>query len=260
MTITLMGLEIMEALCKLDLTPERRRIWRDKKIAPDYAVSAGRNWAWLLWQKSKDIRLVRKEMKRIVGKWALTPARLAEAEEEGCRGRMDWFSLVCAIISSDDSQIKFAAESAVFARKTREPAPFFQVVSGVLKARILGDRKEELKQFALLDKQQPDVPDIGPAISLVKVFVERNYDELDKEVKRGVKRHWSDRYIGTKRGRSVIVEEGREHMTIDIGKKALDTLWAHSEAVFAKLAMSEGAQIKTDDVWFPLELISAPIV
>ena len=188
----------------------------------------------------------------------MTPERLAEADAEGCRDRLDWFSLVCAIVSADQSLMRFAAESAAYARKSRNPAPFFQVVSGILRARILDDRREELRQCALLDRQRPGEQYIGPPIALVKTFVERRYDRIDTEVRRGVKRH--DQFPKAKRRQRAIVDEGEGHMTVDVGRKGQRALWAHSEAVFAKLAMCEGAPIKTDNVWFPLDLIAAPIV
>jgi hypothetical protein len=157
--------------------------------------------------------------------------------------------------------MRLAAEPAVH-ESTRSKKPQYEkALSGLLRARILGEPKEERKQFEILEQCEPDRLRISPPKPVVRHFVNRDYHGLAKAVADGAARHWSDAYLGRNsrdpRVRPVVVKEERGRLILNLANKSGRFFWPYPEAVFAKLAMMDGATISYDDFWFPLTLVKA---
>jgi len=163
--------------------------------------------------------------------------------------------MCCAVLSGHAETAKRAAagvKEAVFGRDYPT-----QAVARIIAARISGDAEAERQQFEVSEQIGRDrLPPPLPSRALLRSFVQRDYAKLNREVTKGAKKHWTERYLG-KPSMPVLVKDEPDRMVIDVSVKDVYTTWAYVEAVFAKLAMQDDAKITYDDFWFPLALISA---
>jgi hypothetical protein len=212
------------------------------------------NWAWLQWQAEPDFGPISAALIDAV-QHSLAPENRAEADRRGMRGELDWFVICCAILSGDAETARQAAadvKEAVFRRDYPT-----QAVARILSARIQGDVETERQQFEVSEQMgRESLPPPLPSRALLRSFVERDYTKLNKDVTKGAKKHWTERYLG-KPSMPVLVTDELDRMVIDVAVKDVYSKWAHTEAVVAKLAIQDGAKITHDDFWFPLGLVSA---
>lgn len=210
-------------------------------------------WSWLQWKKKTEFEPIRDALKFVTMRSAeaLTARRLPR---DSFRGLHDRMLLCCAVLSADAGTMQFAAERAMQAASSGNSKAHELALAGILKARLLSDTKTEQKQLRILGECHSLKSDPIPSGKLIRAFVDQDYDTLAKEVALGARRHWSDNYI-----RPAIIQENAEQITIKIGKKDCYFVWPYVEAVFAKLAMMDGATITYDDFWFPLDFVTAGI-
>jgi hypothetical protein len=250
-------------LLYLDMGIAGTRIWMSPtapmgsgvlKTPPCRWAFTGVRWAWLQWQAEPNFRLVSDGLIEAVERTA-TPQNRAEAEERHLRGSLDWFVMCCAVLSGDADTARRAAAGVKEAVYRRDYPT--QAVARILSARIQGDAETERRQFDVSEQIGRDrLPPPLPSTPLLRAFVERDYKTLSKEVVKGAKKHWTERYLG-KRSMPVLVKDEPDRMVIDVAAKDVYTSWAYVEAVFAKLAIQDDAKISYDDLWFPLKLVTA---
>ena len=228
---------------------------RHADVTPCFAAWLAIGSAWLRWQSKPEFAPISDVLVAAAERVSTAEARAA-ADTRGIRGTFDWTLLACAILSGDRQVARRIAGETKYAEPGRLGGGHLQAVAGILKARLLGDADREPQQLDLVGKR-PDHPMPTPSIGLLRAFVQRDPLALDKEVTKGAKKHWTDRYLVGRASMPILVKDEPDHVAIDVTNKDSSTLWAYPEAVFAKVAMWDGAQITHNDLWFPLNLVSA---
>ena len=212
--------------------------------------------AWLRWQVSPEFLPISDVLAGVVHR-SVEPSVVKKHAGPVKQDLYERALIYCAVLSGDIGAMKTAAKVVRGAARHRKDSLNDESVAGILKGRIEGNPKFELQQYRLSEKSVPHRAHAWPSQQLLKAFVERDYGQLALEVERGAKQHWSDSYLKGARGYTAIVKETDDLIVLDPMKKGGNFLWAYVEAVFAKMAMMDGATITYDDLWFPLRLIRA---
>jgi len=234
------------------MSPSFSKIGTGKfRLPPYFPIQSAINWAWLKWQAKTDFDRISDQLSAVLD-GTLTPERIADADERGKRDKFDWFVLVAAILSGRLGILRKVAEQTKYSL----PGGYYcQALAGLIRARATGDAGREREQYDIVctRKNFEDFP--SPAKPLLRAFVDRNYSALEKEVVKGAKKHWTDRFMG-KPSIPVLIKDEPDDIVLNIANKYSSFLWPYVEAAFAKLAILDGAVIKYDDLWFPLKFIS----
>jgi hypothetical protein len=221
------------------------------------------NWAWLQWHVKPQFRTISNELTFIALRSSDALAKGITHGDQRERGFHDWMMLCCAVLSGNRETMAEAAKQARGADARVKGHQHDRALAGVLAARIFGNEQDEAEQRMLWEKYKPMGINAFPSRALVRAFVRRDYRAVAKAVKEGAEKHWSDEYIGGGGRRwmigPVIVEQKRGHMTLDLRRKDSYFLWPYVEAVFAKLALMDGASITYDDFWLPLDFVKAMV-
>ncbi|HEY2585971.1 MAG TPA: hypothetical protein VGI81_09440 [Tepidisphaeraceae bacterium] len=225
------------------------------KVPPYQWVFAAIRWAWLQWKARPDFEPIAAELSLAVQS-TLTPQAIDEANSRSTRDLFDWFVCCCAVLSGDSATLRRAADATVFATSKAGPRHhYYQALAGIIRARVEGDPEREREQLAIAEKFKPTGPHVFPSRALLRAFVDRDYAGLQKEAIKGAKKHWTDRYMG-KKSLPVLIKDEPDHIILNTGNKDVYSPWPYVEAVFAKLAILDGAKITYDEFWFPLKLVS----
>jgi hypothetical protein len=207
--IILTNLDRAIALSAFYITADRPVMFGQTKPPPYQAAWAAKNWAWLAWQQGDPFESISDRLISVLRNIVLLPDMVAEADENQQRGRFNWFVLICAVLSADEPTIGWAAEQTSYATKRAPDDRYFKAVAGIVRARVLGDAAEEKRQLEISKPIVPEEPEIGPSRLMLQAFVDRNYSLFLREMTKGVKKHWSDRFMGTKPGRRVLISVSR---------------------------------------------------
>ena len=212
--------------------------------------------AWIEWLEKPEFRPISKLLIDSVRRSAV-PEVAKEDEKLELRGWYEWALTACAVLSGDVPTMHLAAGVVKGARVGSKQDPAYGSVAGIIKARLLGNAKDEQKQLEVFTQCRGDGSHPLPSRELLTAFVNRDYVKLDQAVTAGAKKHWTDSYLGRGTPKPVILEDSPRRLVIDVWQKDANYKWPYPEAVFAKLAIMEGAIITHDDFWFPLALVRA---
>lgn len=238
----------------LELTLECWRAMAKDTGGADLLAAAA--LAWIEWLEKPEFGPISKQLIRSVRRSAV-PAVAKEDEKLGLRGWYEWALTACAVLSGDVPTMHLAARVVKGARVGSKQDPAYGSVAGIIKARLLGNAKDEQKQLEVFTQCRGDGSHPLPSRELLTAFVNRDYVKLDQAVTGGAKKHWTDSYLGRGTPKPVILEDSPRRLVIDVWQKDAHYKWPYPEAVFAKLAIMEGAAITHDDFWFPLALVRA---
>lgn len=248
----------------LETVIERDTIWMSPDAPKGRGILRARperwpfsaiRWAWVQWQISPEFEPISAELSRAVDS-TLAPEGSKAKAKGSMRDLPGWFIGCCAVLSGDRATLRRAADAIAYATdKAGRGHSYYQALAGIIKARVREDPEREREQLAISAQFKPNGPHVFPSRPLLRAFVDRDYAALEREAIKGAKKHWTDRYMG-RPSRSVLVKDEPDHIILDIANKDVYAPWPYVEAVFAKLAVLDGATISYDDFWFPLKLVS----
>jgi hypothetical protein len=217
-------------------------------------------WAWLKWHLEPKFDPISDALSRVVSRCTEALSTRKVALDEEMRGFHDSLMMHCAILSGNAMSMRVAAENVIAATQRARKYQYDAAIAGVLAYHVLGDSTEEKRQLGVADQFKPNRIDPFPSRSLSCALVERDFPSLVKEVIRGVKKHWSESYLGKKgSSRAVVILDDPQRIVLDIRRKNSYYLWPYVEASFAKHAIIDGADFAFDDFWLPLGLVHTRI-
>ena len=215
-------------------------------VRPTHALRAAINWAWLKWHDSRDFAAISTDLAGVV----LRGVSLYELKDfdgpNWFRDLHDVFLVQAAVLSGRPDVMRRAAEAARPASSRTARYQFFEAWTGILTARILGDASAESRQHALYRTFKPDRTFLWPGAGLVDTFVARDYAAFAKAVKSGCERQWK-----MAERQEALSENTDGSLVVRLSNKHQHFFWSYVEATFAKLAMSDGAEVSYDSFWFP---------
>jgi hypothetical protein len=219
-------------------------------------------WAWLRWHLDADFETISDVLTADVlrAAKAFKRGRIPKGADE--RGFHDWLMLCAAVLSGNTKTMRTAAGQVQLADARRRNYQYYEALAGIVASHIKGDQKKERVQFQILQRHNPIKIDPWPSEPLLRSFIDRNFKGVAKAVKTGAEKHWSDLYLGRRHRRSwrivpVVVKEDRKSMLLDLRSKDSYFWWPYVEAVFAKLALLDGAVLSYDSFWLPLAFLQA---
>jgi len=217
---------------------------------PAWVARDGIIWLWLKWHQTKNISEIREFLKPII-------ERAIQANNDNnafqrLREDHDNFLIQLAVLAGDKELIKTVCDSVQEADPKSDEHQYTQAWTGILKYRILGIQEKVLEQHRIMQKWKPLRIYLWPNRKLVETFVERNYKEFNKALKRSCERQW----IWAERDRALLRKPDGS-LVLDVEKRYSYFMWPWVEGAFAKLAYMDGAEIKYDSFWLPLDLVKA---
>ncbi|HEV7300746.1 MAG TPA: hypothetical protein VGN72_15375 [Tepidisphaeraceae bacterium] len=244
-------LELFRAFSRVDLPEPRFTAVETLGLAPPmHACRAAINYAFLEWHRSQDRNASHDVLRAI----ALSAAKVIDvhpfAPGRALRECFDSFWLQCAILSDDVALAESVAEK-VFIADESSRYQFHESWTGILAGRVLGDDDRVRDQAAKFAKYKPDRTFAWPSPAIVDAFVRRDYASLKKAVRTGAEKHWR---IAEREGALAVLPTGETE--IDVAKKHEHFFWPYVEAVFAKLAIRDGANMRYESKWLPRPLIA----
>lgn len=221
-------------------------------MGPADALRAAINWAWLKWHDSGDAAAVAAALAGVVARGV---ALYGSSDIGGLtlhREIHDCFLVQAAVLCGRPDVMRSAAEAARPADPRSPRHQFFQAWTGMLRGRVLRDARAEAEQHALFRAYKPDRTYLSPSAVLADAFVARDPAALEKSVKAGAEKHWK---AAAREG--ALIDRGDGTVTVDVTKKHPHFFWPYSEAVFARLAMDDGAEFSYDSFWLPMAFLRA---
>ena len=249
--------EALRALCKFGKSTDEA-FGADATLSlqlPWMVLGSGTDWCWFEWQLNPVFAPISQALGFMVRRSieALNRAR----PDAFLRTVHDRMILECAALSGDRETMRKAAETVIPANPDVRENRYEQAWNGILRARMLNEPEQERKQLELLDTGKPVGLGAYPSRALLKSFVARDYKALAKAVEGGAEKYWGKQFLPRGKAAGIVIKEEPGKMTLDLRFKDKEFYWPRIEAVFAKLALLDGAQITYDSFWFPLEFVKA---
>lgn len=228
-------------------------------MAPGYAIpassaSATIDWTWLRWHLDQNASAIRANLAITVERGLL----LHQTSVWEHRDDFDLCMIMAAILSGDNDLMKRAAESVWHAGehlKQHDIYPFYSSLTGIMKYSVLGNLKEREHQYEIY-KETGTLPYIAlPGRALLGAFMRRDYKKFAKQLKTDCEKY-NERVL--KEGikiRKPARLVAPDVIELDLSKRMGRYYWPSMEAVLAKLALRDGAEIIYDSTWLPRGLL-----
>lgn len=217
--------------------------------APMRCIHNALIWIFLKWHQEKNVKIIQDSLSFVIERaiqlntdTKVTP-RLREAH--------DHFLIQLAILNSDKEWTKKVCDSVIVANDQVKNYQYMQAWTGILTYRIRDEQDNVEKQYEIMKQWKPDRICAWPTNKLVETFVNRDWKEFNKVLKRSCEKQWK---IGQK-DMAVYDNADRTDKIFNIEYKNIHFFWPWVEATFAKLAYLDGAEIKYDSFWLPKDMI-----
>jgi hypothetical protein len=206
-------------------------------------------WIWLCWHKHHSLERIVEVANPVLTR-ALSLYSMGISQ--GMRTEHDSWILHAAILCSEWDFARQAAKVVAIADPENPGYQYLHGWTGILKYMIEQDEANAHIQANIFHKFKPNRVFAWPRPKLVTAFMERDGKSFEKQLRDASKLHWT---ISEKEG--AIAEATPDSTTLMLQKKGDHFFWPWVEAVFMKLALMRGMEIKYDDFWLPFGLIGA---
>ena len=257
----MMNVDKQMEMCRLFMRleqPLHRAFWALRKTDvecagfgwPMHAVRESAVWLWLTWRQGGNMEQIRKTLGPSVKR--SVEANMDPKAYQGGREDHDSFLIQLAILLGNRDLMKAVCDCVQEANPKCEEYQYLHAWTGILKYRILDKQKKVVEQHQIMQKWKPTRIFAWPSKKLVETFVNREYKAFHTVLKRSCEKYW--RYA-EKCGALTVEEDGTR--TVNARRLHTHFYWPWVEGAFAKLAYLDGAEIKYDSPWLPLEFVKA---
>ncbi len=125
------------------------------KRAGGAALLAAAALAWIEWLEKPEFTPISEQLIQAVRRSAV-PEVAKEDEKLELRGWYEWALTACAVLSGDVPTMRLAAGAVKGARVGSKQDPAYGSVAGIIKARLLGNAKDEQKQLEVFTQCRGD--------------------------------------------------------------------------------------------------------
>ncbi len=217
---------------------------------PMHAARNAINLLWLQWHQGISFEEIKKTIEFIIKRGI--QANNDPQAHQSLREEHDNFLIQLAVITGVKKWMLDVCESVIEANPKLDEYQYLQAWTGILKYKILGEDNRVVEQYELMKKWKPDRIFLWPLDKLVESFVEKDYKTFNMALKRSCERQWK-----WSEKEKAITKDSDGEIVLDVYKRHDHFLWPWVECAFAKLAYLDGAEIKYDSPWLPLELVKA---
>jgi hypothetical protein len=206
-------------------------------------------WVWLKWQIGRDIKSIQDVLRPVINRsmQMISDTKMANYFRED----HDHFLIQLAVLSGNKELRYAVAMSVQEATEFTEKYQYYQAWTGILKYRILGEEKQVQKQYEIMQRSKALRYYLFPTKKEIESFVKKDYKALFKAIKQRSEQFWKF----AEQWKAIKEENGEK--ILDVKKFYLNLFWPWVECTFAKLAYLDGAEMKYNSIWLPLDLVKA---
>jgi hypothetical protein len=216
---------------------------------PTHSLRAAINWAFVEWHRSEEAPRILHHVMEIARRGVDISRQHSIPPGRAMRDCFDNFLLQCAVLSGDRALAQSAATTVAIADSS-DRYQYLEAWTGIIASRLLGNRDEEMRQREAMRDFKPSRTYLWPSQALIDQFVDQEYHALGRILKTSSEKHWK---ISERDGALTRDAAGRE--LLDLSRKHEHFFWPYVEAVFARLAIWDGAPLCHDSFWLPAGLI-----
>jgi hypothetical protein len=206
-------------------------------------------WNWFQWLLGGPVGEIRGRVEAFVDR-GMAMQEISPLYEG--RPGHDLFLLHCAIFASSDAQLKKVAERVVDTSGYKGHAPpntgdlYESAWCGMVKHWILGDRDKAAQQAEIVWKAYR-FPNLRASVKpLVTPWLKGDWSSFRQQQQKDFAKLWER----IRKDRSAVKENGEE-IVIDVDRFSTKQTWCWAHCGMALLAHRQGAEVVTDDFWFP---------
>ena len=217
---------------------------------PTHAMKGALILLWLEWHQGIRYEQIMKKMKFIIERGI--QVNKDPMVYQLLREDHDNFMIQLSILTGIKRLMIDVCESVIEADPNSQGYQYLQAWTGILKYRILGNQDKVLEQYEIMQRFKSTRIFLWPLDKLVGSFVDRDYKTFNSVLKRSCERQWK-----WSEKEKAISRNSNGELVLDAPGRHEHFMWPWVEGAFAKLAFMDGADIKYDSLWLPLDLVKA---